>query len=147
MCLVTTRSVLGPEFDEDVKLRELFIEYNKVAEKMMGVALLLPKFLYPLVRYTSRKQDDYLKQVMFPVLKQRRQAPRTKDQINVLQDFIDAGYDDDFIVAAIKTTMWAAVMNSAAALSMLLMTSLMTLELHKKRKKNKIVSLNSTINP
>jgi len=120
VCMVTTRTVLGPEFDSDEKLRKLFIEYNKIAERLMGWALLCPKFLHPLVKYIYRQDDEYVKQVVLPVLKLRRQQGGDPKTPNLLQDLIDAGMDDQYILDIVKTIMWASVMNTSSTFSHLI---------------------------
>jgi cytochrome P450 len=84
---------------------------------MMGVALLLPTFLHRFVKYVNKKQDDYLTNALLPVLEKRRKLGRIPNQIDVLQDFIEAGFSNTYIVSSVKTTMWAAVMNTAASFS------------------------------
>jgi len=120
VCKLTTRSVLGPDFEQNVELQKLFIDYNRVAEKMMGIGLLLPKIFHSFFTVEVREQDAKVRKIITPVLQKRRsysevESPEKPHNIDLLQKMIDKGLTDDQILDTIKTIMWAAVMNTSSA--------------------------------
>jgi len=119
ICKLTTRSVLGPEFNNNTKLHETFIEYNKTAEYLMGVALIVPSIFHGFFTKPARKQDELVKEYVAPIIKKRRQSLNTPP-IDLLQKLIDSGLDDEAILGSIKTIMWASVMNTSSLVMHLL---------------------------
>jgi len=123
---LTTRAVVGPEFDDDTELHSLFIDYNKMAESLMGVALLVPKIFWGLIRGPAKKQDQVLAEHLLPEILRRRENRKKEEErdaseenqprVDLLQDLIEEGIEDESILTTVKVLMWASVMNTSSAL-------------------------------
>jgi len=122
VCKLTTRSVLGPEFDDNTPLHQIFIDYNRIAEYLMGVGLLVPKIFHGFFTGPAKQQDELVKNYVMPVIKERRnrRGDVKEDQIDLLQKLIDEGLNDEAILTSIKTIMWASMMNTSSLLMHLL---------------------------
>jgi len=119
ICKIGTRSILGPEFDNSHALHKIFVDYNQTAENLMGVALLVPKMFHRFFTAGAQKQDELVWSFILPVIHERRKSP-PEDSLDLLQSMIDCGMDDENILNSVKAIMWAAVMNTASAISHLL---------------------------
>jgi len=84
----------------------------------MGYGLVLPKFLWPLIKQSAAGTQAILRAQIAPVIAQRK-LDKTPN-VDVLQGLIDSGVGDEEIVTSIQAIMWAAVMNTSALLHHLL---------------------------